>query len=57
MIIIRTLFDIDDNDTRTYHIRELANEERHFLEIVSSSEVRISRATNNDHTALTYSIL
>ena len=57
MIIIRTLFDIDENGTRTYQIQELDNAERHILEIVNSTEVRITNMTHDDHTALTYSIL
>ena len=57
MIIVRTLFDIDDNDTRTYQLHELDNAERQFLEIVNSTGVRISRMPTDDHLALTYSIL
>ena len=57
MIIIRTLFDIDENDTRTYQLQELDQAERHLLGTVNSPGVRIDNITNNDHTALTYSIL
>ena len=57
MIIVRTLFDIDENDSRTYQIQELDQVERQLLAIVNSNGVRIDNNTNDDHTALTYSIL
>ena len=57
MIIVRTLFDIDENGSRIYQLHELDNSERHFLDIVRSTGVRISSVKNDDHTELTYSIL
>ena len=57
MIIVRTLFDLDENDSRLYNLIELDVAERHFLEIVNSTGIRITSITNDDHTALTYSIL
>ena len=57
MIIVRTLFDLDENDSRLYNLIELDVAERHFLEMVNSTGIRITSITNDDHTALTYSIL
>ena len=57
MIIVRTLFDINESDSRTYQLHELDNAERQFLEIVNSTGVRISSTPTDDHLDLTYSIL
>ena len=57
MIIIRTLFDLDDNGSRVYELHELDHAERTFLNIVNSTGIRITNMTHDDHTALTYSIL
>lgn len=57
MIIVRTLFDVEDNESRIYDRAELSFQERTILDIVNSPNVRLERNTNDDHTVLTYSIL
>ena len=57
MMIIRTLFDVDDNEPRTYNRNELSNSEQRMLEIVNCDRVHVSSTTVDNHTSLTYSIL
>ena len=57
MMIIRTLFDVDENEPRTYNRNELSDSEQRMLEIVNCDRVHVSSATTDNHTSLTYSIL
>ena len=57
MIIVRTLFDVDDGETRNYQIRELSFEERNLLDIVSSTAIHISNMSHEHHTDITYTII
>ena len=57
MMIVRSLFDIEDDDSRTYNLDELSQYENNFLTIVGAHEVRIERVRHENHTVLTYSIL
>ena len=57
MIIVRSLFDVEDDDSRLYNRDELSQYEINFLNIVEAIEIRIERARYENHTVLTYSIL
>ena len=57
MMIVRSLFDIEDDESRHYNRDELSQYEINLLNIVEAIEIRIERARHENHTVLTYSIL
>ena len=57
MIIVRTLFDIENEMLRTYQRDELSVHEQFLLDTVGSFGVQIERMIHEHQTSIIYSIL
>ena len=57
LIIIRSLFDVDDEEPRIYQLAELSAPEQTLLQLVGSVQVHLICVTHENQTNLTYSIL
>ena len=57
LIIVRSLFDVDDHHPRTYNHSELSAPEQTLLQIINSNSVRLTCMSHDDQTDFTYSIL
>ena len=56
-IIVRSLFDVDDDTSRIYQLSELSAPERTLLSIVNSTQVQLTCMSHENQTSYTYSIL
>ena len=57
LMIVRSLFDVDDQNPRTYTLGELSAPEQTLLQIINSTRVHLTCMSHDSQTNLTYSIL
>ena len=56
-IIVRSLFDVDDENPRIYQLSELSAPEQTLLNLVSSTQVQLTCMSHENQTSFSYSIL